>query len=305
MPRVGVRPRGPFIASLTIFFGATVWGLYWLPLREAGRLGLSGPWSVVAFNAAPLAVLLPLVVWRRAELRRHWRMALAIGFFSGAGLACYELGLLYTTILRATLLYYLTPIWSTLIAMALIGERVTWHRVAAICLGLAGLALMLGLGGRGADGQATSLLGDSLGLLSGMLWGFGATFLRRHPEISPLESVPMQYLFGALAALAAVWLGAGPEASLPALGSWLAAAPITTLFTVGLIMPTVFAIFWAAQIISPGRVGLLMMSEVVVAGLSASLIAGERITLPEGLGAGLILAASAVEIFGPTETVGE
>ena len=41
-------------AALLLVLGASVWGLYWLPLREMNRLGIEGTWGVVFFNFCPL-----------------------------------------------------------------------------------------------------------------------------------------------------------------------------------------------------------------------------------------------------------
>ena len=62
---------------------------------------------------------------------------------------------------------------------------------------------------------------------------------------------------------------------------------------------------WPAMRLSPGRVGLLLMSEVVVGVGSAALLAGEPFGLRELSGTLLILAAGAVEVLGrPTAKAG-
>lgn len=291
-------PGAALFPSLLVFGGASVWGLYWLPLREVEALGLAGPWTLALFNALPLACLVPLVVLRAGHWRRHWRAALLIGLFSGIGLGCYALGLVYTTIMRATLLYYLTPVWSTIIAMALLGERVTWGRWLAIAIGLAGLYLLLFAG---ASRVNASPVGDAVGFMSGLLWGFAAACLRLYPDVAPQETVPAQYLFATLTGVVGglALLAAGE--ALPTTGSLLGAMQTAAAFGVLVLMPSVFAIFWAAQRLSPGRVGILMMSEVAVAAVSASLIAGESLTLSEAAGVVLILVAGIVEVAGPSQ----
>lgn len=288
---------GPVHHSLIIVAAASVWGLYWLPLRKVEQLGLTGAWAVLAFNLIPLLALVPLMVWRRERFRQYARLALAIGFFAGAGIACYALALLYTTVMRATLLYYLTPVWSTLIAMVVLRERVTWQRWLAITIGFVGLYMMLSGGDQTAE---TFNQGDVLGLMSGIFWGFGATLMRRNPEVSPYDTVSTQYVFGTLIAFAALLILGTSGAPTPTLNDWLRATPLTFLFCIGIFLPTMLAIFWSASKLSPGRVGILMMSEVVVAGISASLIAGEHLNNRELIGAGLILTAGVVEVLGPS-----
>lgn len=63
-------------ASIALFAGASVWGLYWLPLREMNRIGIEGTWGVVYFNFWPLVILVPLVIWQRGRaLERLARFA--------------------------------------------------------------------------------------------------------------------------------------------------------------------------------------------------------------------------------------
>ncbi len=289
--------HGTLVPSLVLFIGAGMWGLFWLPLRAIDNAGVNGPWAVVALNVACMILLLPLAVMRRRDLVTHWRAITLIGMFIGASLVCYSLSLIYTTIIRATLLYYLTPIWSTLIAMVILGETVTWRRWVAIGVGFAGLFIMLYSG----DGVSTNInFGDVIGLLAGIFWGFGATYMRRHTEVAAIDTVLSQYLFAAIIGLALVWPLLEPSARYVPLQSWIDAAPVTLAFAAFVFVPSVIIIFWAVKRMSPGRAGILMMSEVLVAGISATLYAGEFLTLREAAGAALIVGAGAIEILTPT-----
>ena len=57
-----------------------------------------------------------------------------------------------------------------------------------------------------------------------------------------------------------------------------------------IFLPTVLLLFRIMQYISPGLVGILMLSEALVAALSAAYFLGERLDPAQWLGAGLILA---------------
>ena len=62
------------------------------------------------------------------------------------------------------------------------------------------------------------------------------------------------------------------------------------------VIPSGYAIVWAARRLSPGRVGILMMSEVLVAVVSATLLAGEFMGVGEWMGAVLIIGAAVLEV---------
>ena len=59
-----------------------------------------------------------------------------------------------------------------------------------------------------------------------------------------------------------------------------------------------FLTIWPATLLSPGRVGILLMGELVVGVSSAALLSGEPFGFRELLGTLLIISAGAVEVFG-------
>lgn len=290
--------RVTFYASALVFVSASVWGLFWLPLREIDRHGLSGPWVILAINLAPLLFFTPVTIRRWSFVRGHLKEVSIIGALVAAGLVFYSLGLIYTTIMRATLLYYLTPVWSTLFGILILSEQVRWHRWAAIALGFAGLLLILSTKSSVAGGLN---IGDVMGLLSGIFWGAGVAYTRLHTNVAPIDTAASIYFYSCVIGLALLWPLLGADAKIPPLSIWVAAAPVTLAFSLLIFMPTLLAVMWCAQRLSPGRVGILMMSEVLVAGISAPLLAGEVLSLQEFAGAVLIVGAGLLEVLSPQE----
>ena len=70
------------------------------------------------------------------------------------------------------------------------------------------------------------------------------------------------------------------------------------------MLPTFFVIFAVSKILFPGRVGLLTMSEIVVAIFSAAILVPEETLQPiQWLGAVAIVAAGIVEVvFGHSKS---
>jgi drug/metabolite transporter (DMT)-like permease len=54
------------------------------------------------------------------------------------------LALLWLTVAQAALLTFTMPIWATLLAWPILGERARLRRVIPLCLGVAGLVLLMG-----------------------------------------------------------------------------------------------------------------------------------------------------------------
>lgn len=290
--------RSTFYASALVFVSASFWGLFWLPLREIDRHGLSGPWVILAINLAPLLFFAPITVKRWPLVQRRLKEVSIIGALIGAGLVFYSLGLIYTSIMRATLLYYLTPVWSTLFGILILSEKVSWRRWAAIALGFLGLALILSTKSSLAGGLN---VGDLMGLLSGVFWGAGVAYTRLHSDVAALDTAASIYFYSFLIGLLLLWPLLGTDVQIPPLSAWVAAAPITLAFSLLIFMPTLLAVMWCAQRLSPGRVGILMMSEVLVAGISAPLLAGEVLSFQEFAGAVLIVSAGLLEVLSPQD----
>jgi drug/metabolite transporter (DMT)-like permease len=197
-----------------------------------------------------------------------------------------------TEVVRALLLFYLTPIWSTLLGIMLLGERVTVGRLAAIVLGFMGLLVVLDLG---VGFPWPRNLGDALGLAAGMFWSYGTVKLFQDNTVGTYELVLVFVVGGAVVLAFAVLFGGAVFGSPPSLSEVRNALPLM-LFAGLYTLPMFFLTIWPARLISPARVGILLMGEVVVGVGSAALFSGEPFGLREAIGTILILSAAAVEI---------
>ncbi len=281
--------------SILAFTAAAVWGFYWYPLRKIEDAGIPAAWATLAIYLAPFLFLSPLCFIRRTSLLQHWRGLVMIGAIIGAALACYATAFLHTSVLRTVLLFYMTPVWSTLLGLVFLNEKNNPRRWIAMVVGFGGLALMLSNSGQSAAQPFG--LGDIAALLSGVLWGAGTVLIKKKPNIDSSDIVPVQYFFAMLVSGVFLLFGTNEAAGpLPPASAWIAAMPSILLFYILIIPPTIFICIRAAQVLSPGRVGILMMSEVLVAGITAPLLAGEVLSGKEWVAAGLILAAGIIEV---------
>ena len=286
-----LNPPSAGFASLTVFLSASLWGLYWIPLRYLEDQGVGGGWAIVLMNLPAAIVLAVAVIWNREDHRGHVRQALAIGVLTGLGMALYGLGLVYSSVVRATLLFYLTPVWSTLIGMVWLGEKASWQRWAGIVGGLGGVWLLVS----GSESIPLNI-GDFYALLSGVFWAFGAAMIKRFDTV-PVSGMTMVQF--ACAALGAIVLGAvASDVAVPDRDVLVQVMPTTVSISVAIFLPAVFVLFWAQKFLYPGRVGLLMMSEVLMAVATASIfLPNERMSALAWTGAALIIGACLVEVL--------
>ncbi|EAU41855.1 hypothetical protein FP2506_15519 [Fulvimarina pelagi HTCC2506] len=285
--------RTALIASLIVVGTGALWGFYWYPVRRLDALGLSGAWGSLAIVASAAVLLLPLAVMRRERLARAGFPALASIAIGGAAFAFYSVGFVYGRVAIIILLFFLTPVWSTLIGRFVMGWPITGLRIAAIGVGLAGLGVMLGAEGEIPIPRGT---GEWLALVSGILWSISTTGMRANAPLGPAESA-FVFAFGASvgALLLAPTLepfptGIGGDKFVVAFG-W---AVFAGALWWGLSMA---ALIWAASRLEPARVGILLMAEVLIGALSAAWLAGEALGTLELAGGALVLIAGILEIW--------
>ena len=280
------------LAKLACAYAGLVWGLFWIPLRALDRAGVGGAWATAMFFAVPLAFAVPFALWRwRRLLGGGWRLH-AIGITAGVSLALYSNALIYTEVVRAILLFYLTPVWSTLLAWMWLKEAITASRLIAILLGLTGMAVIFGID-VGVPWPRNS--GDWMGLASGAIWAVAAVLMRQD-ERTAVTEMTIAYL--AWGTLASVLIALAPFSGAPRLPSPEAVGGTLFWFLpvmVFLVMPATFAFMWGTPLLSPGLVGLLFMTEISVGAITAALWAGEPFGLREVAGVALITLAGLAE----------
>jgi drug/metabolite transporter (DMT)-like permease len=281
-------------AKLACAYSGLVWGLFWLPLRALDAAGISGAWAVPGFYIIPVVLLVPVMLIRwRTSLAGWWNNLL--GLSSALGLALYSLAILNTDVVKALLLFYLTPIWSTLIARIWLGEPVTPMRWLALILGLAGLTVILRID-HGMPWPERP--GDWMALASGIGWAITANLYRADGgRTAAIDLLNQNFLWSAIVAAAVVaaahpgWTGAPSLAAYAAQLWWLVP---TVVFVV---MSGVYATMWGAPKLNPGVVGLLFMTEISVGAATAAIWAGEPFGAREVIGIMLITGAGIAEGF--------
>jgi drug/metabolite transporter (DMT)-like permease len=285
--------RITLIASAITLATGVIWGLYWLPVRALADRGFTGAWGTLVITLGALVVLAPGAYARRHDIARSPKFALFSIALGGAAFALYSIGFLYGRVALIILLWCLTPVWSTLIARFIMGWPTPALRIVAMIVGIVGLALMLGAGG---GLPLPRNLGEWMSLLGGLLWSIASTGMRAKSTLQPGPSA-FVFALGAAAACAVLvpFLQPAPTAQeAQSLLAPLALALVSGALWWGLSLA---ALMWATQRIDPARVGILMMTEVVVGAASAAALAHETLSTLEMAGGALVLAAGVLELW--------
>lgn len=270
-----------------------MWGAFWIPLRWLDAHGLGGAWVSVVFFA--VAALAPLPFMAKRQAWAGLSRQLLNGSLMGAAFALYTVSLVLTDVIDAILLFYLTPVWSTLAGLFFLRERLTWSRGAAMLLGFSGMTFILGFD-NGLPLPRNS--GDWIALASGMLWAAGTLLSFRRPSERIALPVLTFCLGGLASSLAVVAIAAASGSELAVMSNPSVTLPWSVLFALIFFVPPNFLVLWAAQRIDSGRVGILLMTEVMAGSLTAALFSGEPYGAMELTGTLLIVCAGLVEVLG-------
>ena len=276
--------------EIAIAAAGALWGLYWIPLRYLDAGSVDAVWTTLGLFVVGLALLVPILLRHPPARAAFTPRMLATGLLTGTSFVLYSISIVLTEVVAAILLFYLSPVWATVLGRLLLAERFTGARLTALALGLGGLWVVLG-GESGVPLPRNP--GDWCALIAGVTWAFGT--LRVHQDTAvPAVAHATALFIGGTAAVVAIALLPITDAPAPSV-TVRAAAIVLAVAAISLV--SAWGILWGARLVSPGRAGLLMMMEVVTGLVSAAALAGEPFGMAQFTGSTLIVAAALVEVL--------
>ena len=279
-----------FKAKLACLYAGAVWGLFWIPLRALEDAGINGLWITVVYFLIPTICLIPIVLSRWQHVKQGGISLQLTTMLSGGALLLYSTSIVYTDVVRAMLLFYLTPIWATILARIFLGDLITPSRILAMLMAILGMLTIFGLGARFPIPQN---IGDWLGIGSGFLWAVAMVRIRMSESHSAIELTAGFFQWSLIFSAGAAFLLAPSQ--IPKIEQVLPALPLLLIFMALLVLPGTYASLWGPKYLSPGVVGLLFMTEIIVGAISVALLAGEPFGIRELMGVLLIAGASMLE----------
>lgn len=184
----------PAVVLSMLYCGAAFGGSFLFMRVAAPDL----PPAVVAFLRIAIASLVLLAVSGRPALRAlraDWRKFAFLGvFMTGGPFLLFAAAEQTITAGLGAVLNATTPMWTVLIVFFWLGQPLTAARIAAIVIGFAGVAVIVGTEGLRIGPDAWT--GVVFATVAASLYGIGLTFARRNMGQHP----PVQLAFGQLAA---------------------------------------------------------------------------------------------------------
>lgn len=230
IPAEAATARGRTLGALFLLVTILGWGLNW-PILKAlleelpplTARGWAGVWAMAGLLFAAW-----LARERVGVPRGAWgRLLLYSGLNVTAWMGCATIGLLWIGAGEGAIIAYTMPAWAALLAVPMLGERLTAARVAALVLAMGGVAVLLA-----ADlslGMA-ALPGAAIILAGAVLFAYGTILTKRAPlDMPPLALVGWQVGLGCLPLLLAGFLLETPDFAALSPGGWAALAYMAAL----------------------------------------------------------------------------
>jgi drug/metabolite transporter (DMT)-like permease len=273
-----------------------LWGFNW----PAVRISLTeiAPWTLRAggMTFAGLALVAVALV-HGISLKvptAHWPRLIVAGILS---IAAFNVLLAFAQLMaptsRAAILTFTMPVWATLMAWPVLGERFDHARSIGLGLGIAGL-LCLGLPLIEA-GQLSP--GLALALLASLSWAFGTIVTKRWPVAAPaLTIAAWQLLIGG----AAAGIGMIAFEGLPV--PKILSPPVAAALAFHILGAQALAYFLWFTVIARLPAGIASLGTLMVpavGALGSVLLLGERPAASDWLGLVLVVAASGAILIAP------
>ncbi len=281
-------PRLLWLPVLALIFNAFTWGVSWWPFRQLQAQGLHPLWATALIYL--LAVLF-IGCWRPASWGQLWREPTlwVLVLASGSTNAAFNWAVTIGDVVRVVLLFYLMPLWAVLLARLLLRERLTPWAGVRVALALAGAAVVLWP--QGGGWPVPHNLAESLGVFGGFAFALNNVMLRHQAHQPEMARALAMFLggtvvAGALAlALCAQGLVPVPPAPSPA---WLAGA----LGLSALFLFSNLALQYGAARLSANVTAVVLVTEVLFAGVSAVLLGAGQLSTQLLVGGALIVCAA-------------
>jgi drug/metabolite transporter (DMT)-like permease len=276
--RAHITPAGLMFLAIT----SVGWGFNWpvtkYLLSELPPLTLRGGTGVV--GAALLAALAMLSGQSLRVPRELWpRLVLAAALNVGCWMVLMGLALLWLPASEAALIAYTMPVWASMLAWPILGERPNLLRVISLVMAFAGLSAIMG--GNGLAASIEKLPGIIMALGGSLGFAVGTVLAKKLPlSLPPLSAAAWQIGIGCLpVAVVGLLIENADVAALSNLG-W-----ILIVYSTVIQFCVAYVSWFAALARLPASVAAIGTMAVPVIGVVASALA-----LHEPLGPGQIAA---------------
>ncbi|HEY4172059.1 MAG TPA: EamA family transporter [Rhodopila sp.] len=270
-----------------VLFTACSWGLTWpqtkFLLTMLPPFTMRASCGIVGFSFAFLVAFI-----RRERLwppRDQWPRLLLFSMLNyGLFIVLTTESLVWLKASEAVVITYTLPVWASLLAWPMLGERPTAMKIVALLLALGGVVLLVGADTAGATWEKLPAAGMSLA--AAILFGYGTVLAKKKPlRLPPTAAVAWQAMLG----MVLVGSLAGfehPHWGNVTTGGWVSIAYISTIpLTIAYL-----AWFRALRLVPASTAATTVLMSPVVGVIGSGVLLGETFGPRQVVALGMTLA---------------
>lgn len=269
---------------LTLLLGATMWGLVWYPIRLFEAQGLHGLWSSALMYCGTFVIAIPVLYkgwreWLKNPLL-FFLMAIAAGWTNVA----FILAILDGNIVRVLLLFYLSPIWATLLGYFFLGEQLSKRAMVVLLVAMIGAIVMLWDSSLGFPAPQSE--SDWLALSAGVAFAITNVLIHKLSDATVMVKTATGWLGVFIVAFVLIYFtGEINTATTEVMvWAWILGAAVMTLMNI--------AVVYGVTHMPVHRSAIILLFEIVVGAVSSLLLTDEIIQLQEWVGGSLVILAA-------------
>ena len=279
--------------AIALAISAGAWGIYWLPQRILEEGGLTGGWGTIAQMVIGVLLLTPISIWRKFKGRTSGLELPFTGFLIGSGFICYALSFLLTDVVRALILFYMTPVWTTIFEILFLKKRPGLERILTLLLALGGLWIVFS---KQTIFPLPENSGDWLAFAGGILFAGGMIRLEvvKYDGVFPL--IYSFFVYGAIFNIFAGFLLSEYLGPMPGIDAFVSMASFLIIISVFYFIPTGIVILWSPSKLGAGLCSILFLSEIIVGVISSSILTDEPFGWREIIGSSMIVIGGVLAV---------
>ena len=201
MKNSSIKLNSKLLAWLLVLIIALLWGLAWVYMKAV--LAYMGAFTFTAFRFSIGAITLLLISWGMKyglPEKRYWKHLALVGLMQTSAMFLLVMyGLTMVEAGKSSVLLYSMPLWSSLLAMKYLQEKLILRQLAGLFIGMIGIRTILGWD-IWVEQNVHIIVGELLIVLAAVIWAISNVYYRLHlSELPKIQANTYQMTFGSIA----------------------------------------------------------------------------------------------------------
>ncbi|MFD1362157.1 DMT family transporter [Lentibacillus salinarum] len=295
--------KNRWIVWALVLLMTLIWGYAWVFMKAS--LNFMGPFTFSAFRFGTGAATLLIAVWllKAAKPPRNmWKHLIVVGLLQTTIVFTFVMyGMQFVDAGKSSVLLYSMPLWSSIFAVKLLGEKITTGKALGLMVGMLGLVTILGWDIFFVQNPGV-IFGELLIIVAAVSWAAANVYYRLKLEgMTQLQVSAYQMLFGTIGIVIAAMLAEWGDPVL------LTSESISYILFTGVLASALCFTVWFLLLSVIDMISATLSTLLVpVFGLFFGwLILGEELTNSILIGSAMIIAGIGIaQVFGKGKALG-